>query len=304
MHNWFRLAQMDVDKLLTQLNGQSFDVAKSVEPSILAELTRKAKAVFQAQPVLLELVPPLVICGDIHAQYNDLRRIFSQLGQPPTTRYIFLGGKNEILKCFLATKNNFSSILDYVDRGPQNLETIVLLLCYKVKYPACFYLVRGNHETSPVNAIYGFKSELEQRYGQRDNIGLFWMFNDAFAQMPCSALIGDRILCMHGGLSPALTERDQLRLIKRGWQDPQGVNIAMDLLWSDPEPGTKGWKSSPRGCSYLFGDDILSDACRKLDVDVIVRAHQVVQDGYEIHPTQKLVTVFSAPNYCGEARNY
>uniref|UniRef100_A0A915LWD7 protein-serine/threonine phosphatase n=1 Tax=Meloidogyne javanica TaxID=6303 RepID=A0A915LWD7_MELJA len=93
---------------------------------------------------------------------------------------------------------------------------------------------------------------------------------------------------MHGGLSPALTERDQLRLIKRGWQDPQGVNIAMDLLWSDPEPGTKGWKSSPRGCSYLFGDDVLSDACRKLDVDVIVRAHQVVQDGYEIHPTQKL----------------
>ena len=92
-------------------------------------------------------------------------------------------------KC-LASKNNFSSILDYVDRGPQNLETIVLLLCYKVKYPACFYLVRGNHETSPVNAIYGFKSELEQRYGQRDNIGLFWMFNDAFAQMPCSALIG------------------------------------------------------------------------------------------------------------------
>uniref|UniRef100_A0A915P7T2 Serine/threonine-protein phosphatase n=1 Tax=Meloidogyne floridensis TaxID=298350 RepID=A0A915P7T2_9BILA len=179
---------------------------KCVEPSILAELTRKAKAVFQAQPVLLELVPPLVICGDIHAQYNDLRRIFSQLGQPPTTRYIFLG--------------------DYVDRGPQNLETIVLLLCYKVKYPACFYLVRGNHETSPVNAIYGFKSELEQRYGQRDNIGLFWMFNDAFAQMPCSALIGDRILCMHGGLSPALTERDQLRLIKRGWQDPQGFNNA------------------------------------------------------------------------------
>nr|CAD2188273.1 unnamed protein product [Meloidogyne enterolobii] len=271
MHNWFRLAQMDVDKLLTQLNGLSFDVAKSVEPSILAELTRKAKAVFQAQPVLLELVPPLVICGDIHAQYNDLRRIFSQLGQPPTTRYIFLG--------------------DYVDRGPQNLETIVLLLCYKVKYPACFYLVRGNHETSPVNAIYGFKSELEQRYGQRDNIGLFWMFNDA----------SDSLYAR--GLSPALTERDQLRLIKRGWQDPQGVNIAMDLLWSDPEPGTKGWKSSPRGCSYLFGDDILSDACRKLDVDVIVRAHQVVQDGYEIHPTQKLVTVFSAPNYCGEARN-
>ncbi|KAL7076565.1 hypothetical protein ACQ4LE_004310 [Meloidogyne hapla] len=108
---------------------------------------------------------------------------------------------------------------------------------------------------------------------------------------------------MHGGLSPALTERDQLRLIKRGWQDPQGVNIAMDLLWSDPEPGIKGWKASPRGCSYLFGDDVLADACRKLDVDVIVRAHQVVQDGYEIHPTQKLVTVFSAPNYCGEFNN-
>lgn len=137
--------------------------------------------------------------------------------------------------------------LDYVDRGPQNLETIALLLCYKVKYPACFYLVRGNHETSPVNSIYGFKAEIERRYGKRDNIGLFWLFNDAFSQMPCSALIGGkgiillkkikenlitgRILCMHGGLSPTLTERNQLRTIKRGWQDSLSVPIAIDLLW-------------------------------------------------------------------------
>ena len=85
--------------------------------------------------------------------------------------------------------NYISIILDYVDRGPQNLKTIALLLCYNVKYPACFYLVRGNHETNPVNSIYGF-TKIERRYGQRDNIGLFWLFNDAFSQMPCSAQIG------------------------------------------------------------------------------------------------------------------
>lgn len=117
------------------------------------------------------------------------------------------------------------------------------------------------------------------------------------------------------GLSPHLQERSQLRRLTRGWLDPQSNTLEMDLLWlvqeltlfistiflrSDPDPRITGFRPSTRGCSCLFGPDVIRETCRRLDVDLIVRAHQVVQDGYEMSPTRQLITLFSAPNYCGE----
>ncbi|CAK5075139.1 unnamed protein product [Meloidogyne enterolobii] len=294
------MANMDIDRLLTYLiDKQGPDLAAAVDASVLFEVCRQAQQVFESQPVLLELNPPVVVCGDIHGQYVDLLRIFHQLGYPPTANYLFLG--------------------DYVDRGTKNLETIALLFCYKIKYPRNFFLLRGNHETAAVNAVYGFRQEIQRRFGRNEHGPLWRMFNEAFSQMPVTAIIGGeeinfqtcqrkfsflgRILCMHGGLSPHLETRKQLRKIPRGWHDPGENRLALDLLWSDPDPTIRGWRPSPRGCSYLFGNDVLLDSCRQLDIDLIVRAHQVVQDGYEINPTQRLITVFSAPNYCGEFDN-
>ncbi|MFH4976300.1 hypothetical protein AB6A40_003009 [Gnathostoma spinigerum] len=120
--------------------------------------------------------------------------------------------------------------------------------------------------------------------------------------MPLSGLIANRILCMHGGLSPLLTDIEQLRQIKRPL-DPPNPSLALDLLWSDPDKWTVGWAQNSRGVSYVFGEDVLKSLCEKLEIDLVARAHQVVQDGYEFFADRRLVTIFSAPHYCGQFDN-
>jgi serine/threonine-protein phosphatase PP1 catalytic subunit len=74
-------------------------------------------------------------------------------------------------------------------------------------------------------------------------------------------------------------------------------------LWSDPDKDITGWSENDRGVSFTFGPDVVSRFLQKHDMDLICRAHQVVEDGYEFFSKRQLVTLFSAPNYCGEFDN-
>ncbi|KAJ0258998.1 Serine/threonine-protein phosphatase PP1 isozyme 1 [Hirschfeldia incana] len=244
----------------------------------IRQLCAVSKEIFLQQPNLLELEAPIKICGDIHGQYSDLLRLFEYGGFPPEANYLFLG--------------------DYVDRGKQSLETICLLLAYKIKYPENFFLLRGNHESASINRIYGFYDECKRRF----NVRLWKIFTDCFNCLPVAALIDDRILCMHGGISPELTSLDQIRNISRPMDIPE-TGLVCDLLWSDPSGDVKGWGVNDRGVSYTFGADVVAEFLEKNDMDLICRAHQVVEDGYEFFADRQLVTVFSAPNYCGEFDN-
>lgn len=75
------------------------------------------------------------------------------------------------------------------------------------------------------------------------------------------------------------------------------------MLWSDPDKDITGWSENDRGVSFTFGPDVVSRFLQKHDMDLICRAHQVVEDGYEFFSKRQLVTLFSAPNYCGEFDN-
>ena len=148
------------------------------------------------------------------------------------------------------------------------------------------------------NRIYGFYDECKRRYTVR----LWKTFTDCFNTLPAAALIDEKILCMHGGLSPDLKSLDQVKKIHRPCDVPD-QGLLCDLLWSDPSKETKGWDENDRGVSYTFGSDSVSDFLQKHDLDLICRAHQVVEDGYEFFARRQLVTIFSAPNYCGEFDN-
>jgi len=241
-------------------------------------LCHAARDIFIQQPILLELEAPIKIVGDVHGQYYDLLRLFEYGGFPPEANYLFLG--------------------DYVDRGKQSLETICLLLAYKVKFPENFFLLRGNHECASINRIYGFYDECKRRY----SIKLWRTFTECFNTLPVSAVVDEKILCMHGGLSPELKSFEQVRRIMRPTDVPDS-GLLCDLLWSDPDKDISGWGENDRGVSYTFGSDVVTKFLNKHDLDLICRAHQVVEDGYEFFARRQLVTLFSAPNYCGEFDN-
>lgn len=185
-----------------------------------------------------------------------------------------------------------------MDRGKQSIETICLLLAYKIKYPENFFILRGNHESASINRIYGFYDECKQRY----SVKLWKTFTDCFNCLPIAAIIDEKIFCCHGGLSPELSDMGLIRNVKRPTDIPDS-GLLCDLLWSDPDKDISGWGSNERGVSFTFGPDVVARFLEKHDLELICRAHQVVEDGYEFFAKRHLVTIFSAPNYCGEFDN-
>jgi len=249
----------------------------------VTNLCYKVKEIFMEQPMLLQLEAPLKLCGDIHGQYHDLLRIFEHCGLPPLADYLFLG--------------------DYVDRGKKSIETVCMLFAYKVKYPENFFLLRGNHESPSICRIYGFYDECKRRY----DVKIWKMFCDVFNCLPVCAVIDDRVICMHGGLSQEMlgsSEEVMMRIadIERPADIPDS-GFLCDLLWSDPQHDIHGFGANDRGVSVAFGANVVQEFLSQQDMDLVVRAHQVVEDGYEFFAGRSLVTIFSAPNYCGEFDN-
>lgn len=260
------------------LEGKSGGKQVQLSEAEIRQLCVNARQIFLSQPILLKLRAPIRICGDIHGQFQDLLRLFEYGGYPPASNYLFLG--------------------DYVDRGKLSLETICLLLAYKIRYPNKIYLLRGNHEDAKINRIYGFYDECKRRF----NVRLWKTFTDCFNCLPVAALIDEKILCMHGGLSPELKKLDQINEISRPTDIPDN-GLLCDLLWSDPDRSVQGWSDSDRGVSCTFGPDVVAEFLQKNNLDLICRGHQVVEDGYEFFAKRRLVTIFSAPNYGGEFDN-
>ncbi|KAJ3066274.1 Serine/threonine-protein phosphatase, partial [Podochytrium sp. JEL0797] len=271
----------DVDACIAKLlDARSRKPGKSfcLKNSVVIGLCQKVREVLMDQSILLEIEAPVNLVGDIHGQFEDLLRIFDKVGYPPHSNYLFLG--------------------DYVDRGKFSLETILLLFCYKLKYPLNFFLLRGNHECASVNRVYGFYDECKRRC----NLKIWKVFTDVFNCLPIAAIVAGKIFCVHGGLSPSLISMDYIRAIPRPSEVPE-FGLLNDLLWSDPSATATDWEDNDRGVSYCFGSKIVAAFVEKHNLDLVARAHMVVEGGYEFFADRRLVTIFSAPNYCGEFDN-
>ena len=136
----------------------------------------------------------------------------------------------------------------------------------------------------------------------KDVIVLWKLFIDLFNCFPVAACIDDKIFLVHGGISPHLTNLQDITRIQRPTDVPE-QGLLCDILWSDPYSSTKSWDANERGVSCTFNEKSLNNFLKKNDLDLVCRAHQVVEDGYEFFGDKELVTVFSAPNYMGQFEN-
>jgi len=236
------------------------------------------------QEVLLEestvqpVQSPVTICGDIHGQFHDLLELFRNGGECPHTSYIFMG--------------------DFVDRGYNSVETMTLLLLLKARFPHRITLLRGNHESRQITQVYGFYDECQRKYGNANP----WKYcTELFDWCPLAALVDGTVLCVHGGLSPDIRTVDQMRMIDRKMEIPH-EGAFCDLMWSDPDE-IDTWAVSPRGAGWLFGAQVTREFNEINGLELICRAHQLVQEGYKYMFNEGLVTVWSAPNYCYRCGN-
>ncbi|CAJ0586403.1 unnamed protein product, partial [Mesorhabditis spiculigera] len=242
----------------------------------LAEIDSVLQAVVEVlgkDETLLTMSPPIVIVGDIHGQYYDLIRMFNTFGETNKDGSASVSG---------VTNGRYLFLGDYVDRGTNSLECIMMVFTLKILFPRHYGLLRGNHECRAINKVYGFYDELVDRYGQDDADALWHSFNNAFAMLPLAAMIGKKILCMHGGIMDSLHFFHAYR------------KAALMLSWVP---------NHVRGVSCYFGEDRVEAICKQLGLELIVRAHQMMQNGYHFFCNRKLITIFTAPRYFVEKNN-
>ena len=264
---------------MKDLKKQKANKEKYLDRVYLLKMLLKAKSIFGAQnESLIDIYIPdnknFTVVGDIHGQFYDLLNIFEINGYPSEENpYLFNG--------------------DYIDRGAFGLECITTLIALKILYPNHVFMSRGNHEDVDTNERYGFRNEIIYKYDEK----IFNCFSEIFKFLPLGHILNEEVLVIHGGLfSKDGVTIDELKKINR-FQDIPKSGLMNDLLWSDPM-AENGKIPSRRGAGVNFGPDITEKFLKQNHLKLLVRSHEVRMEGYSIEQGNKVITVFSAPNYC------
>jgi protein phosphatase len=275
-------------------------------PEHIIALTRSCQEIVASQPMVLRINTPVKVFGDIHGQYQDLMRFFEMWGEPKEG----LGGDIAAI--------DYLFLGDYVDRGTLSLETICLLMALKIKYPDRFHLIRGNHEDKLINSNFGFLEECQMRLGDDplSEESVFNIINEFFEFLPLAAIIEDQIICIHGGIGANLSYIHEIEAIERPLDvvheaTNKTQQIVMDILWSDPTDNDDEIGIQPNllrdsnnyGNIVKYGPDIVKKFLHQNNLNMIIRAHECVLDGFERFASGSLITLFSATDYCRRHNN-
>ena len=284
----------------SEWSNQQFRI-KSYEEIVM--LCSQAEAIFRNEPRVIKVNSPCFVIGDIHGNIRDLmlyENLLWKAGPNCTAAsYLFLG--------------------DYVDRGDYSVEVIIYLLACKILAPEKYLLLRGNHEVRTIQLMFTFKTECEEKFGEKLGAQIWEIFNNVFDVMPICAIIDQAIYCAHGGI-PTTTKIEELFKIPCPLRDPESQSsYAWEILWNDPvnpnefnealaEEKAKGQanryphgfiSNSKRGTAYYFSDEAVRNFFQANQLTHILRGHEVIPPGFTIHIGGRVITIFSSSKYCG-----
>ncbi|KAK9481069.1 Metallo-dependent phosphatase-like protein [Lipomyces japonicus] len=274
------ITQAFIDDMISR-----FKAGKNLHKKYVLAIIIEAMKIFKSEPTMVEIEVGqdelLSVCGDTHGQFFDLLELFRFNGAPSSNHaYLFNG--------------------DFVDRGSWSTEIALTLYAYKWLLPGKFFINRGNHEADEMNKVYGFEGECRAKYSEK----IFKVFSESFSVLPLATLIGNNYFVLHGGLfSDDTITLDHVRKFDRFRERQPGKSgLMMEMLWTDPQP-EPGRGPSKRGVGLQFGPDVTARFCEANGLMAVIRSHEVRMGGYEIEHGGRLITVFSAPNYCDSQGN-
>jgi serine/threonine-protein phosphatase PP1 catalytic subunit len=251
-------------------------------PSDVFAIIQCATELLMDEPPVMLLTGAFTIVGDLHGDIDSLFRIFSRLGWPGDRDYLFLG--------------------DYVDRGPCSTHVILVLYCLKVLFPRAVILLRGNHECRSISSEYGFKEECNQLFEPL----VYDRFAESFEHLPIAAIVNGSTFCVHAGISPGISGRDNIMRLQKPTIDPI-AGIEGDLLWSDFEPYVEEdyEENIARGAGFVFGRQFTESFLKRSGFERIIRSHQTVDDGFQwtFGMDAGCLTVFSSVDYMGQVND-
>ncbi|XP_055926762.1 serine/threonine-protein phosphatase with EF-hands 2-like isoform X2 [Argiope bruennichi] len=250
----------------------------------------------------------ITVCGDLHGKLEDLLTVFYKNGLPSHDNpYVFNG--------------------DFVDRGNQSMEVLMILLACLVVWPDAVFLNRGNHEDFMMNVRYGFLKEIMLKY--KDKYG--WKVNpsnthaakilraleDLYAWLPLATIVDSKVFIVHGGVSNNTNLKDVAAIDRHKFltvlrppmkdgkmiQEPGEWKQIIDLLWSDPRPKAGCFHNNFRGGGCFFGPEVTKSFLERHQLKLLIRSHQCKTDGYEYAHNDQVITVFSASNYYDTGSN-
>ncbi|XP_004597559.1 serine/threonine-protein phosphatase with EF-hands 1 isoform X2 [Ochotona princeps] len=308
----FPLTFADIDLLI-----EAFKKQQILHAHYVLEVLFETKKALMHKPNFTHVdtspTKEITICGDLHGKLDDLFLIFYKNGLP-------------------SEKNSYVFNGDFVDRGKNSIEVLMILFVSFLVYPNDLHLNRGNHEDFMMNMRYGFTREVLHKYKIHGK-QILQMLEEVYTWLPIGTIIDNEVLVVHGGISDS-TDLNLLHQIQRNKMKsvlmPPGLvdgdnpsnmkksklseafseqlskhewEQVTDILWSDPR-GRKGcYPNTGRGGGCYFGSDITAKVLNKYQLKMLIRSHECKPEGYEICHDGKVITVFSASNYYEEGSN-
>ena len=240
----------------------------------------------------------LVIIGDLHGEFKDFFSILKFFEIIPKENLFFLFN------------------WDFVDRGKEGFQVLIVLLMLKICFPKYVFLNRGNHEDSEICLEFGFENEMKDK-GRETFLAM--IVENIFPALPIAHIISDQIFVVHGGISSmerdsstegiSSTERIRLDDFNTKFDRKLSVKVCKalpksykkvlyDLLWSDPSNDSVKFTAGVRGDSQImFNSEATEEFLKENGLSLLIRSHQSSYSGYFLMHNDRCLTIHSHLSY-------